>query len=176
MFIIFFMMAVGYYFVFARNLDLYQDEGQFLEYALNWRDHLRYVAVVDNFRYYDYRLLSVDNNFGISALYYYIGDFRLDKTISDYSAVSLYVNSIAILASLVVYIKICDHYDLGLNGKLTFFVNFPFLYFMQLINKDAISIFALLLFIYLGIKKKSHLFGPGWKRHAGNVVSSPTGT
>lgn len=148
------MMAVGYYFEFARNLDLYQDKGQFFEYALNWRDHFRYVAIADNFGYYDYQLLAVDNNFGIAALYYYISDFRFDQTVSDYSEVSLYVNSITILASLVVYIKICDFYDLGLNGKLTFFVNFPFLYFMQLINKDAISVFALLLIVYLGIKQK----------------------
>lgn len=154
LFVIFFLMAVGYYFEFAKDVDLYQDDGQFLQYALNWRDHFRYVAIIDNFGHYDYRILSVDNNFGISALYYYTNYFRSDQTVSDYSALSLYINSIAILGSLVVYIKICDLYDLGLNGKLTFFVNLPFIYFMQLINKDAISVFALLLIVYLGIKQR----------------------
>jgi hypothetical protein len=150
MFFYIFLSAV-YFFIFAYNLDAYVDDNGFLQRALNLHDHLVYY---DNYYLIKNNLISLalNNDFGIAYIYYFIlGMFGIENI--DIAISSFVFNLIIFILSSILFYKINNQLNLSLTSKLFFFIGFQFIYFLQLINKDMLTIFIFLLIIYLSLKK-----------------------
>lgn len=119
---------------------------------VNLHDHYIYqeklLELVSNSDvYYEF-----NNNFGISLIYkiLYV-DTGIDNLIDIYWF-ALIFNSIFLVLSFLFYNKICSIHKLSSFACCAFFLNFSFIYFCQLINKDMLTIFFLLATLYYGIR------------------------
>ncbi|EPN1930364.1 hypothetical protein ACTV70_001889 [Cronobacter dublinensis] len=124
---------------------------------VNIHDHYVYLSYIENIESTgDWISLSgLNNNFGISLIYYFIHGFLSFIGIEiSYEALSLIVNLFILLLSLRVYSSIIYKLGLDLTFTLTFFLMTPLIYFAQLINKDSFTILIILLSIKYSLDKQ----------------------
>lgn len=144
------LLSTVYFYIFAYDISDYVDSEGFFQRALNMHDHLVYF---NNFNLIkDNRVvLALNNDFGIAYLYYIFSYFYpIDETNIAY--ISYLFNLCIFNLCAYLYFKITTNLQLKLSSKIIFFAGFQFFYFMQLINKDMLNIFILLLLIHLIMK------------------------
>jgi len=153
MYFIFFIFELLYFIIFAMDLNLYENDEGFFQKALNIHDHLVYFENVLKINDNEI-VLGINNDIGIAYIYHYLLEIIPFLDESNIALVSFIFNNIIFIFTLILYIKICDILKLNIYPKIIFFLGFQFLYFLQLINKDLLTIFVFMLLIYLGYKKK----------------------
>lgn len=144
-FVVFFIAGLFYFFQFSSDLDRYLYTDPFFGLALNSHDHLVYVEYIDTISQFGIEY-GMNNDFGIASIYLVLASIFPQHW--PWSLIAFVFNSVIFLGCYVLWVRIADYYRLGLYGKLIFFVNTSFLYFMQLINKDMLTIFFFLLTIH----------------------------
>lgn len=145
------LCCVAYYFAFAANLNYYDGEKGFFQYALNSHDHFIYVINIDLIRRGE-GLFEFANDKGIAFIYIILAKsfpFFVDP---NFALISFLFNCVILCFCYWVYASICDHFQLGVLGKLSFFANLSLIYFAQLINKDLLTILAFLLAVHCGLR------------------------
>lgn len=149
--IAFVILSVGYYNYFTLQIDEVSLGGVALVDSVNIHDHGVYVDTIRNMGSGTF-YTGFNNNYGISAIYYGIGElFGLEAP--HWPLVALLVNLFFLVCSFVLYAKIHDLLNVNPYSILFFFLNTPLLYFAQLINKDMLTIFSILLIIYFLLKQ-----------------------
>lgn len=141
------LLGLAYFFAFSFDLDRYLGQDGYFQLALNSHDHLFYVETLDAIRA-DGIQYGFNNNFGIAAIYWVLSEFFPFLMNGQLTLLSFVFNLSVMLLTYFLWIRICDFYDLGFVARLSFFVNTSLLYFLQLINKDMLTIFAFLFAIY----------------------------
>lgn len=151
--IAFCLFGLAYFFAFSFDLDRYLGQDGYFQLALNSHDHLFYVDTLDAIRA-DGVQYGFNNNFGIAAVYWALGT-ALPFLVNDQITLLPFVfNLVIMLLTYLLWVKICDFYKMGIAARLSFFVNTSLLYFLQLINKDMLTIFAFLFVIYVGLHRR----------------------
>jgi hypothetical protein len=145
--------GLAYFLVFSFDLDRYLFREGFFELALNSHDHLVYVATLDALRANGIQY-GLNNDFGIAGIYLVLGEFFPFLVNDQLTLLSFMFNTAVLIPTYLLWAKICDFYGLSLNARLAFFLNTSLLYFMQLINKDMLTIFAFLLAVYAGTHRR----------------------
>ncbi|WP_345881283.1 hypothetical protein [Shewanella algae] len=95
---------------------------------------------------------ELNNDVGIALIYYAVYVASGINSIFDIYIFSLFFNLLFLLLSFFYYNKICSRHKLSDVACLFFFLNFSFLYFSQLVNKDMLTVFTLIYTLYFGIK------------------------
>lgn len=147
--IAFISLAVYYYFQFASN-QAPSSNGIF-QLAVNQHDHDVYLLNMDLVREGN-SLFELANDKGIASIYVFLSRALPFLVTPDMALISFVFNIAILLLSYWIYGKISDALNLGLIGRLSFFVNLSLLYFAQLINKDMATIFIFLFCAYAGMR------------------------
>ena len=151
---IFLLCCFAYYMVFAADLNRYDGDGGFFQLALNSHDHFIYLDVIELIRDRGLEFLLINNDIGIAAIYLFLSSLFSLLVNPELTLISILFNCIILCFCYWVYASICDRLELGLLGKISFFANTSFIYFAQLINKDMLTVFAFLLAVQFGLKRK----------------------
>lgn len=146
-----FLCCVAYYFAFAENMNAYDGDTGFFQFALNSHDHYVYLLNIDLLRGND-GFFELANDKGIAQIYIFLSALFPFLVNADLTLISLFFNCLVILFCYWIYANICDQLNLGSLGKLSFFANLSLIYFAQLINKDALTILVFLLAVQCGIR------------------------
>lgn len=116
-------------------------------------DHLKYMWFIKPLEEGE-SIGPISNTTGICYFYYY-----LRKIIHlDYVVLSFIVNNIFILFSYIILIKILEKGFLSTKYSFIFFFNPQMIYYSQLINKEAITLFFILLMTFLLMTKNRFIF------------------
>jgi hypothetical protein len=145
------LCCVAYYFAFAANMNAYDGETGFFQLALNSHDHYVYLLNMDLLRGGD-GFFELANDKGMALIYTFLSTLFPFFVNKDLTLISLIFNCSIIFCCYWIYANICDELNLGSLGKLSFFANLSFIYFAQLINKDALTILVFLLTVQCGIQ------------------------
>ena len=146
-------VALLYFFEFAFDFDRYAFTDRFFNLALNSHDHGVYVATIDAIARYGVEY-GLNNDFGIAAIYLALSDVFPWLVNANYTVISFAFNACVLVACYWLWSRICTHYGLGMGGRAAFFVNTSLIYFMQLINKDMLTVFTFLLAVHLGATRR----------------------
>ena len=160
LFLIFCISSIIYFNLFAYDTGFTYEPIKGWINPVNIHDHYIYLWYIENIETTGdlISLSGLNNNFGISLIYYGINSaLQLIGISANYEMLSLVINLIVLLFALKAYSSIIA--KLGLNSvwTLTFFIMSPLLYFAQLINKDSFTILIILLAIDYSISQH-------WKR------------
>lgn len=160
LYIVFCISSAIYYALFAHDTGFTYEPIKGWINPVNIHDHYIYLTYIEDIATTgDWVSLSgLNNNFGISLVYYSINNILNVLGISiSYELLALVINLVVLLFALKAYSSII--HKLGLNNvwTLTFFIMSPLLYFAQLINKDSFTILIILLAIDYSISRQ-------WKR------------
>jgi hypothetical protein len=145
------LCCVAYYFAFAANMDAYDGDAGLFQLALNSNDHYVYLLNMDLLRRGD-GFFELANDKGIALIYTFLLTLFPFFVNADLTLISLIFNCSIICCCYWIYASICDQLNLNSLGKLSFFANLSFIYFAQLINKDALTILVFLLTVQCGIR------------------------
>lgn len=155
--IVLFISCIGYYGIFVA------DKGFTYEPIYGY---INPVNIHDNFIYINYiakidedinALIGINNNIGISMLYYTIALILKFIGISvKYEILALMINCITICVIFLSYRKIMLLLKLPKVYILTFFLCASLIYFSQLINKDLFTILFFLKCIEYSILQKNY--------------------
>lgn len=145
-------LSIAYYVVFASNLQFYDGEAGLFQQALNEHDHWIYVdnierVATDGLEY------ELNNDLGIAAVYLALARAMPFLTEPTFAQLSLFFNIVVLIGTYLLYAAICSRLGLGVAAKFSFLANTYFVYFVQLINKDMLTVFAFLLAVWLGMKR-----------------------
>lgn len=118
---------------------------------VNLHDHRVYLQELE---YLSNNNLSyeLNNDFGIAFIYHLIYVKTKISSIVDIYIFALSVNLIILWFAFYFYNKVCSIHKLSDLACVCFFLNFSFIYFAQLVNKDMLTIFILIYTLYFGIK------------------------
>ncbi|EOI3493893.1 hypothetical protein ACMSZX_001115 [Cronobacter turicensis] len=161
LFLFFCFGSFVYYLFFVYNKGFTYEPVDGWLYPVNIHDHYVYLSYIEDIESSGnwITLSGLNNNFGISLLYYFFHAIlkSLDIVVS-YETLALIVNLIVLLFALNTYTAIIRRLNLDLTFALTFFLMTPLIYFAQLINKDSFTILIILLAIKLSLEKKWKTF------------------
>ena len=116
-------------------------------------DHLKYMLFIGDLEV-GKSIGRISNTKGICYFYYY-----LRKVVHlDYVYLSFIVNNILFLFSYVILMKILDKGYFSKKYSFLFFFNPQLIYYSQLMNKEAFTLFFVLLMTYLLITKNEKMF------------------
>ena len=118
--------------------------------AVNRHDHNVYLLNIDLVKEGS-SLFELANDKGIASIYIFLSKALPFLVTTDMMLISFIFNITILLLNYWIYGKISDKLNLGLIGRLSFFVNLSLLYFAQLINKDMLTILLFLLATYAGM-------------------------
>lgn len=151
-FAVFCAAIIGYFYYFdVSNVGKPIDGRPFLG-EVNSHDHLYYVDTISRLR--DEGVgYELNNDVGISYFFLVLSDFFIGDN-EGYAELALFVNVVFLFLTFFIYIKVCDFYGFDLWGKLLFFAGIHLVYFAQLINKDMLSVFLILLPVYCVLYRK----------------------
>jgi len=157
LFIVFCIAAGLYFLFFSYDTGFTYEPIKGLINPVNIHDHyvyLDYIKEIEDTG--DWITLSgLNNNLGISLVYYFIHELLLFIDINlSYETLSLIINLIIILYAMKVYSLIITKLGISSVWSLSFFIMSPLLYFAQLINKDSFTILIILLAINYSIGKE----------------------
>jgi hypothetical protein len=145
--------VVVYHFTLVKPaIEEYTLEDTFSTIA-NIHDHYEYtdgILVFDELAF-ENPLYWLNNVMGLSSIYYFLGSlFETD----DYIYISIYVNSFALIGvaylHFIISPQISDHPHL----RFTFFLNFPLIYFCQLVGKEVLYLAVLYGILFFYLRKK----------------------
>ena len=120
---------------------------------VNLHDHNIYVKELNGLNNEQIKY-EMNNDFGIAFIFHVLYVKTGISNLFDIYVFSILFNLFFLLLSFVFYNKICSKHKLSDGACLLFFFNFSLVYFVQLINKDMITIFILLYSLYFSIKGK----------------------
>lgn len=154
--LVFLLISLLYFIQFSLDLDRYLFTDGYFRLALNSHDHGVYVATIDSIAQAGLQY-GLNNDFGISTIY--LGLLQVFPWLKNpnLTLIAFVFNALVMCASFVLWVRICDYYQLGMTGQLAFFVNTSMIYFLQLINKDMLTVFGFLLAIDCGIRRRTAL-------------------
>ncbi|MBW3782375.1 hypothetical protein GL270_14170 [Aeromonas veronii] len=119
---------------------------------VNLHDHRIYIQELE---YLSNNEVSyeLNNDFGIAFIYHLIYEKTQISSVIDIYVFSLIFNLMVLWLAFFYYNKVCSRHKLPDLACLVFFLNFSFVYFIQLVNKDMLTIFILIYTLYFGIKR-----------------------
>ncbi|EKD3182166.1 hypothetical protein CDU00_07940 [Cronobacter sakazakii] len=126
-------------------------------YPVNIHDHYVYLSYIEDIESSgDWITLSgLNNNFGISLLYYFFhGILNIFGINISYESLALIINLFILFCVLKAYAYIIYKFNLDSTFALTFFLMTPLVYFAQLINKDSFTILIILLAIKFSLEQR----------------------
>ena len=153
------LLVIVFYFLVYYLGDIgyqYGSVSDELKVFANFHDHFIYYKSLTELDGQGF-IYKFNNDFGIAFVYdvvykrlgfYYIVDIYL---------FALFFNLIFLLFVFYLYNKICQLEGLSHLVSAMFFLNFSVIYFSQLINKDMLTLYFLLLSLYFAVKKKYFL-------------------
>lgn len=150
LFIIFGITCFIYFWLFAYDTGFTYEPIKGWLNPVNIHDHYVYLSYIDEIDTTgDWITLSgLNNNFGISLIYYWIHSFLKFISIDvNYETLALAINLVVFMYAMKVYSSIIHKLNINPVWTLTFFLMSPLLYFAQLINKDSFTILIILLAI-----------------------------
>lgn len=147
------LSCLVYYLAFAADINSYDGETGLFQLALNLHDHFVYVGSIERIQVGDV-IYALSNDIGIAAIYVFLSGLFPFLVDPDFTLLALVFNCGVLCSCYVVYTRICRQLGLGLAGRISFFANTSFVYFAQLINKDLLTIFAFLLAVHLGMRRR----------------------
>ena len=150
------LCCFAYYDSFAANIDTYDGESGFFQYALNSHDHYVYLLNIDLVREGE-SFFELANDKGIAWIYLGLSAMFPFFLNPEFTLISLIFNCLILCCCYLTFAKICDQLELGSLGKLSFFTNLSVVYFAQLINKDMLTILAFLMAVLCGLQKRVFL-------------------
>ncbi|HEU4776176.1 MAG TPA: hypothetical protein VFS95_05075, partial [Telluria sp.] len=153
---LFVLCALLYFIEFSFDLDRYAFSEGYFRLALNSHDHGVYVQTMDAIASAGVEY-GLNNDFGIAAIYLALAKALPWLVDDNYALLSFLFNGVVLGGCYLLWHGICVYYGIGLAGRLSFFLNTSLLYFMQLINKDMLTILAFLLAIFLATRRRT-----GW--------------
>jgi len=153
----YFLLCFAYYSVFASDISTYEPAEGFFQYPLNFHDHGVYLNTIEYLKDEGFAY-QFNNDIGISAIYLATGKLMAFFGIESWELLAFIFNSLVLFGCFILNIAISERLGLRMKGILYFFLNFSFLYFVQLINKDILTIFFLFLAVYSGIARRMWIF------------------
>lgn len=146
-FALFFVFCAIYYIAMPKDFE----SNSIFENFVNLHDHNVYLLNIDMVKSGE-SLFEIANDKGIASIYLFLSHIFPFLVTPDMAFLAFIFNCIVLAMSYKVYGNVADILNLGLLGKLSFFVNLSLLYFSQLINKDMLTIFVFLLTAYAGMR------------------------
>ena len=151
-FFVFVAVSVIYFYSFSLGV-VREDDQTIIRGAVNAHDHFVYVDTIyrledEGFEY------EPNNDVGIAYLYIFIKYFFGGAEDGAYETLALWVNVFFLALSFIFYVKICNYYNFGVWAKIAFLVGLHLVYFVQLINKDMMTVFIIIFSIYCAINRR----------------------
>ena len=150
----FILSALFYYYFFVSEWNLHPDS--IFQFATNQHDHNIYLLnmhLVEK----DSDMVEFSNDKGIAIIYLFLSKILPFLILPNMELISLVFNCFILILNYWIYGKLADKLGLGLFGRLSFFLNLSLLYFAQLINKDMLTIFVILVSVYAGTLRRHWL-------------------
>lgn len=150
--LLYILLSAVYFYIFAFDISNYVDSEGFFQRALNIHDYKIYLnnlyLIIDN-----NVLLTLNNDFGIAYIYYFLTSIVNIKSEDEIVVLSFLFNAFVFILTSYYYLQITKIYNLNLKAKITFFIGLHYIYFMQLINKDMLTMLIFTMLLYYGLKK-----------------------
>lgn len=148
---IYLMLAIIYNFIFFREGG--GNSVNIFHYGMNIHDHLVYIDKINSIIKDGNISYEMNNDLGISLIYILLENTIFRYFDLSYNSSSLIFNFVIFIFTYYLFGKVCEKLEIK-NGRLLFFANLSFIYFLQLVNKDILTIFIFIFAIYISMEKK----------------------
>ena len=150
---VFLLFGLLYFFQFSYGLDQYLFSEGYFQLALNSHDHLVYVETIEMIRESGFEY-GLNNDVGIAFIYLVLVKLFPWTVNEGLTVISFLFNCSVLVFTYLLWSKICAFYKFGISANIAFFLNTSLIYFLQLINKDMLTVCLFLYVLYFGLTRR----------------------